>query len=39
MGGLLKKAGLAALAWHGDWAGRDFSPTSDEIIVVTRLAY
>ena len=35
---LLTKAGLAAVAWHGDWASRDFSPTSNEIIVVTRRA-
>jgi ubiquinone/menaquinone biosynthesis C-methylase UbiE len=35
---LLTKAGLAAVAWYGDWAGRDFSPASNEIIVVTRLA-
>jgi hypothetical protein len=35
---LLTKAGLAAVAWYGDWASRDFSPTSNEIIVVTRRA-
>ena len=35
---LLTKAGLAAVTWYGDWAGIDFSPTSKEIIVVTRLA-
>jgi hypothetical protein len=35
---LLTKAGLAAVAWYGDWASRDFSPTSKEIIVVTRRA-
>jgi hypothetical protein len=35
---LLIKAGLAAVAWYGDWAGSDFSPTSKEIIVATRRA-
>jgi len=35
---LLTKAGLAAVAWYGDWTGRDFSPASNEIIVATRLA-
>ena len=32
---LLAKAGLAAVAWHGDWAGGPISSTSKEIIVVT----
>jgi len=35
---LLTKAGLEAVTWYGDWGCRDFSPTSNEIIVVTRLA-
>jgi SAM-dependent methyltransferase len=35
---LLSKAGLVADAWYGDWTGGDFSPTSKEIIVVSRLA-
>ena len=35
---LLAKAGLATIAWYGDWAGRALAPTSNEIIVVTRLA-
>jgi len=35
---LLAKAGLAAVAWHGDWAGGPISSTSNEIIVVTRRA-
>ena len=35
---LLAEAGLAAVLWYGDWGGGDFSPTSNEIIVVTRLA-
>jgi SAM-dependent methyltransferase len=32
---LLAKAGLAAVAWYGDWAGGPFSLTSDEMIVTT----
>ncbi len=35
---LLTKAGLAAVAWYGDWAGGPFSWTSNEIIVATRRA-
>jgi SAM-dependent methyltransferase len=35
---LLKSTGLATVAWYGDWAGRDLSAESDEIIVATRLA-
>jgi hypothetical protein len=35
---LLTEAGLGAVAWYGDWDGSDFSPTSKEIIVTTRLA-
>lgn len=35
---LLTKGGLAAAAWYGDWAGRPFSPTSNEIIVSTHRA-
>ncbi len=33
---LLTRAGLAAVAWYGDWTGGPFSPTSNEIIVATR---
>jgi len=32
---LLAKAGLAAVAWYGDWAGGPFLSTSNEMIVVT----
>jgi 2-polyprenyl-3-methyl-5-hydroxy-6-metoxy-1,4-benzoquinol methylase len=35
---LLTNAGLVAIAWHGDWAGGPFLPTSNEIIVVTHRA-
>ena len=35
---LLANAGLAAIDWYGDWDRRRFSPTSEEIIVVTRRA-
>ena len=35
---LLIKAGLAAVAWYGDWRGAPISPTSKEIIVATRHA-
>lgn len=38
LAGLLTKAGFVAVAWCGDWAGNQFSPTSNEIIVATRLA-
>ena len=32
---LLANAGLAAVAWYGDWTGGPFSPTGNEIIVAT----
>jgi len=32
---LLAKAGLAAVAWYGDWEGGPFSLTSNEMIVTT----
>lgn len=35
---LLTRAGLASIAWYGDWAGRALAPTSKEIIVVARQA-
>jgi SAM-dependent methyltransferase len=35
---LLTNAGLAAVAWYGDWTSGPFSPTSNEIIVATRRA-
>ncbi|MCW5748545.1 MAG: class I SAM-dependent methyltransferase [Alphaproteobacteria bacterium] len=35
---LLTRAGLAALAWYGDWHRRPFTPASAEIFVVARRA-
>lgn len=35
---LLGEAGLAAVEWYGGWDRKRFSPTSEEIIVVTRRA-
>lgn len=35
---LLTRAGLAALAWYGDWHRRPFTPASAEIVVVARRA-
>lgn len=36
--GLLTKAGLASVAWYGDWVGNPVSSASNEIIVVTQPA-
>ena len=33
---LLAEAGLAVVEWYGDWDGQSFSPTSREIIALTR---
>ncbi len=38
LAGLLARAGLAAAAWYGDWYRGAFTPTSEEIIAVTRRA-
>ncbi len=38
LGGLLARAGLVAAAWYGDWHRGTFTPTSKEIIAVTRRA-
>ncbi len=38
LAGLLARAGLVAAAWYGDWHRGAFTPTSKEIIVVTRRA-
>jgi ubiquinone/menaquinone biosynthesis C-methylase UbiE len=35
---LLERAGLTVIAWFGDWDRTPFSPTSKEIIAVTRRA-
>ena len=38
LAGLLARAGLVAAAWYGDWHRGAFTPTSKEIIAVTRRA-
>ncbi len=38
LAGLLARAGLVAAAWYGDWHRGAFTPTSKEIIALTRRA-
>ncbi len=38
LAGLLARAGLVAAAWYGDWHRGAVTPTSKEIIAVTRRA-